>query len=49
MNIFLTDSNVIELNSTEMNEIMGGSWLSKAWQFICDAYYDLVVRTEDYE
>jgi hypothetical protein len=39
-------SGISELNSVEMNEIMGGGFFSKVWQWICDAYYDLVVSTE---
>jgi hypothetical protein len=39
-------SGISELNSVEMNEIMGGGFFSKVWQFICDAYYDLVVRND---
>ena len=37
MNIFLTNLNVVDLNSTEMNEIVGGSWLSRALSNIAEA------------
>ena len=37
MNSFLTDSNVLELNSVEMNEIVGGGWFSNLLHKLADA------------
>jgi hypothetical protein len=36
LNNLLQDSNVLELNSVEMEEIVGGSWLSRLLHKIAD-------------